>query len=235
MKRFDLRKSKCSFCAYGLESAIHLFKDCWWFKALWSALYLNESHLNIQFSSFADWIYYLSISLTNDEFRTAIISFWYTWYNRNLIFHGGNGMDIYATSVKIRFFIKGFQNTPSVYQTNSQSVYLNWIVPINGFVKVKCDAFYISVGAPTGLGVICRDQNRVVIASKSLVFNNINCCLDAEEMMLQQGMILANELKLGKVIFETDNTSVAEIIWFGVTSSQSSQSRWHRFCIEEFC
>lgn len=83
MRRSGLCKAKCSFCNYGFESSIQIFKDCWWFEALWQALDLKVSHLKIHFSSFADWLYYLSHSLTHEEFRTAIVAFLHTWYNRN--------------------------------------------------------------------------------------------------------------------------------------------------------
>lgn len=46
-------------------------------------------------------------------------------------------------------------------------------------------------------------------------------------------MKLANELKLEKVIFETDCSKVAEILWFGYVPSYSTQPSWQGTCIEE--
>lgn len=54
LKRLGLDDVRCRFCNFSIESSIHLFKYCWWLKALCNSLGLNTSHLNFQFSSFAD-------------------------------------------------------------------------------------------------------------------------------------------------------------------------------------
>lgn len=54
MRKLGLTEAKCCFCNYKFESAIHLFKDYWWFRTLWISLDLNECHLNYQFLNYAD-------------------------------------------------------------------------------------------------------------------------------------------------------------------------------------
>lgn len=60
LRRFGFQEVKCRTCNYKIESSVHLFKDRWWLKGLWNTIGTNPSHLNIQFSNFADWIFYLS-------------------------------------------------------------------------------------------------------------------------------------------------------------------------------
>lgn len=79
------------------------------------------------------------MNLPHEDFRLAIIMFWYTWYNRNLRWHGEEGMEIHETSVKIKFYIKKFHDSHSVYHTNLQSVYLTWKSPNEDFLKINCD------------------------------------------------------------------------------------------------
>lgn len=103
-------------------------------------------------------------------------------------------MEIHDTSVKIRLYIKRFQDTHSVYHTNIKSVYLTWKAHMKDFVKINCDGAWNSYGSSAGVGVICRDHHKVVIASLSVAFNNVSGCLDAEGLALKQGMLLAKEL-----------------------------------------
>lgn len=108
-RRFGLSAVKCRFCSYKTESSIHPFKDCWWLKALWSGSGLNELHLNIPFSCFADWIFYLSRNLDHKDFQLAVCTFWYFWFNKNLRWHGEDGMEILDTSMKIKLFTRRFK------------------------------------------------------------------------------------------------------------------------------
>lgn len=78
-RRFGLQEVNCKICNYKVETPIHLLKECWWIKPLWGGLGLNLSLLSIQFSYFADWVFFLSTSLSHEEFRLAITAFWYTW------------------------------------------------------------------------------------------------------------------------------------------------------------
>lgn len=73
------------------------------------------------------------------EFQTSLVTFWFSWYNRNLGWHDGNIMDVYETRTKILFFIKRTKTAHSVYQTYLQSDSLTWAAPTKDFVKVNCD------------------------------------------------------------------------------------------------
>lgn len=50
---------------------------------------------------------------------------------------------------------------------------------------------------------------------------------------IQTGIKLAKELQWERVIFKTDNTRVAEILWFGLSPQQENQSLWIQFCVKE--
>lgn len=57
--------------------------------------------------------------------------------------------------------------------------------------------------------------------------------MDAEGLALQQGMNMAKDLKLEKVIFEIDCSKIAEILWFGTASTYSTQDTWRDSYIED--
>lgn len=157
MRKLGFINARCCFCNYRIESPVHLFKDCWWVRALWTALNLDESHLHYQFLNFADWIFYLSTILPVKEFRLVTVTFWYTWFNRNLRWHDGRIMDIHEAKEIFLFFIKRCSNAHTVYNSHFQNESLIWPPP-NEFIKVNCDGAWNSIHSLTGIGVICTVQ-----------------------------------------------------------------------------
>lgn len=76
-------------------------------------------------------------------------------------------MDILLTSMKVHLFTKTFQSSQSVYRTKEQSCYLSWKAPVKEFVKINCDAAWISSDSLTGIGVISRDQQHCYVSKIS--------------------------------------------------------------------
>lgn len=58
--------------------------------------------------------------------------------------------------------------------------------PLTDFVKINCDGAWRSIDTLSGVGVICRDHTGVVLASKSLVCNNVSSCFDSEGLALNK-------------------------------------------------
>lgn len=69
-----------------------------------------------------------------------------------------------------------------------------------------------------------------MVAPRLVVFSNVGSCLG---LAIKQGMLLAKELKCDKVIFETDNTNVAETLTFGSALGMLNQDSWIPLCIDE--
>lgn len=142
-------------------------------------------------------------------------------------------MDIQCISLKITSYINRFHDARSVYQTYYQSGILTWQPHPPEFVKFNCDGAWTALHSLTGIGVICRDKDNILLASHSLALNNVGSSLDAEGVALEYSMKLANHLKLEKVIFETDCTNLAECIWFLDRAAHPSTVSWQSFCIGE--
>lgn len=57
--------------------------------------------------------------------------------------------------------------------------------------------------------------------------------MDAEGLALEHSMRLADSMKLERVTFETDCTTLAEIMWFGNTSGSPHIFSWTIFCMAQ--
>lgn len=229
-----MRDVCCKFCNFSLESPIHLLKACWWFKATWATSGLKVELLEHHFSFFADWIHYLSMKLEEDEFQKAVCIMWFVWYIRNLKWHGEDDMDIQTCVQKINAFIKRSHFNLSVYQISQQQGTHRWLPPSNGYTKINCDGAWRATHKVAGIGVICRTEEGIVLAARSVYLTNIMSSFEAEGLVIMHGFLLAKELGLKKALFETDCTKAAEAIWFGHPSLQvSDHSNWLYSSTEE--
>lgn len=89
-------------------------------------------------------------------------------------------MEIQEVLMRIKLFIKRLHLSNSVYQVKFQSDKLIWLPPCMDFVKINCDGSWRSPGSATCVTIICKDHNKLVIASQSVVLYNIMSSLDAE-------------------------------------------------------
>lgn len=160
LKRLGNTDIRCKFCNFRQETALHLFKDCWWMAALWNSLGLNKSHLLIQFSNLADWLFYLSQALSDKDFKVAVIAYWYCWYNRNLLWYNENGMEIHVIHLKIKFYLKRIHEAHSGFQSYSQSAHMVWKPPHKDLIKINCDGAWDSRTSAGGIGSYLQGLHR---------------------------------------------------------------------------
>lgn len=77
-------------------------------------------------------------------------------------------------------------------------------------------------------------QRSVIIAAHAdyaVCLPDVACSFEAERLAVKQGFLLAKELGLEKVIFETDCARVAECLWFGPPSTTNfALLRWISLC-----
>lgn len=113
----------------------------------------------ILFSHNADWIFYLPLNLDANDSRLALCLMWFVWFNRDLKWHGEDGMEIQPILLRIKYFLKRLHLSHSVYQVNPQSGNLLWMPPSKDFVKINCDGAWQSPGNIVSAGIICRDHD----------------------------------------------------------------------------
>ena len=92
-----------------------------------------------------------------------------------------------------------------------------WKRPAEGWVKINCDgAFKIKQGSVTenevGIGVVIRNKNREMVAgiTKKVL---IGSSIEAEAVALREGVWLAAERKMDRIMLETDS----EILYKEIT------------------
>lgn len=85
----------------------------------------------------------------------------------------------------------------------------HWLRPEPGWVKVNADGAYHSAEGIGGGGVVLRDHHGNFVSGASHFFPHLIDAEHAELLACQQGLVLARNRRILKVVLETDCTGVA--------------------------
>ncbi|KAK7857205.1 hypothetical protein CFP56_019147 [Quercus suber] len=80
-----------------------------------------------------------------------------------------------------------------------------WEPPPVGFYTINVDGAIPSTNGQSGVGLLIRDWNRRVIAAVSMPLPGRYSVEETEAIAVEQGLVLAKELGLEKIIVEGDS------------------------------
>ncbi|XP_075654719.1 uncharacterized protein LOC142624872 [Castanea sativa] len=87
-----------------------------------------------------------------------------------------------------------------------------WVPPPHGFYKINVDGASSNLENSSSIGVVIRDSFGQVVAA---VRKPLQACFTAEiteVMALEQGVLLAQEIQLSRVIFESDSLNAIQAV-----------------------
>ncbi|KAL9686721.1 hypothetical protein QQ045_031114 [Rhodiola kirilowii] len=177
----------CSICNYHREGDLHPFIHCRWCKSVWSSLEQNVHNDCKDFTSLADVFFFLYSQVSPDVFCKTIIAFWFIWYHRNRVMHGGSILSPVAASNRIVKLYKDFTRNNKALLSNISSTALVWQCPTGIFVKVNCDGSWFEEQKSGGLGVIVRYSHGCVLAIAAKYMEQSNNVLECEVEALLLG------------------------------------------------
>nr|XP_023913516.1 uncharacterized protein LOC112025081 [Quercus suber] len=88
----------------------------------------------------------------------------------------------------------------------------NWVLPPPGIFKVNVDGASSEHDGSSSVGVVIRDSNGLVVAALCLPLQSHFSAELMEVFALEQGVLLAQELQLPRVIVESDALAVIQAI-----------------------
>ena len=89
---------------------------------------------------------------------------------------------------------------------------VGWSAPPSGLHKINVDGAKSEDGRPSGVGVVIRDCRGVVMAASAMVLPAQYGMEVTEALVVEQGILLAQQMMLSHVILEFDSLSVVDAI-----------------------
>ena len=134
---------------------------------------------------------------------------WSVWYSRNKLLHGENGLPPLQVLEMAKSIVEDYREAFSLVSPSLPSAQECWVAPPPGFLKVNVDgASSIDGSGASGIRVIIRDVlGRIVVALCKALPVHYPAEL-TEFFALEHGVLLAQDLNISNVIFESDAASV---------------------------
>ena len=148
------------------------------------------------------------------------------WYNRNKLLHGENGLPPQQILEMAKSIVEDYREAFSLVSPSLPSAQECWAGPPPGFLKVNVDgASSIDGNDISSIGVIIRDDlGRIVVALCKALPVHYPAEL-TEFFALEYKVLLAQDLNISNVIFESDAASVISSV------NQDCKVLWGTWCI----
>ncbi|KAL9672715.1 hypothetical protein QQ045_028967 [Rhodiola kirilowii] len=155
--------TKCKLCGFPNETVLHVVKQCWWAKMLYSQLQLPLPWLDAEGETSADWLWWCSKSLKGIEFTKFLIAIWLCWRNRINVRHDKEGWNVGRAVILVKNMLKLLHRPPGlsslgfVNQSDSSSP------PPVGEVKINVDGAWDASSGGGGIGIVARNHMDFII------------------------------------------------------------------------
>ncbi|MBA0878309.1 hypothetical protein Goshw_001437 [Gossypium schwendimanii] len=170
-------------CKSSEETLIHVMKDCPKACEILVAGGLNNILLDGNYNNGIDWIEDVFCELDNKAAADFLTLLWNNWNDKNnMVFKGKMGA----------------------------AVEKGWTKPLTGYVKVNVDAS-VSNGC-RGVRVVARDHDGFVIGGYYNFKENSMDIIWAELEAFQEGLKLAEKLKVAQLIVESDSATLVNTV-----------------------
>ncbi|KAJ1389060.1 Ribonuclease H-like superfamily [Sesbania bispinosa] len=212
----------CPWCDDGIESELHLFRECPWTIGVWSQSPLGTQYLSAPTSSVGEWIDGIMNNAAEENISLFFALCYELWQARNknffeqreahlpTLFHRAlNANSARASSINLI----GFRSTQATVQAD------RWPPPPNGYFKINSDAAH-AAGEVWGIGIIIWNNSGEVLAAATRRVSTFPDPGLAEALGIRLAIEFAKDMCFDNVILEYDCKVVTDLF----SSSQLAHS-----------
>lgn len=211
----------CPVCGNEAESLDHALLDCIFSSTVWSHWSENPLSIHGIKKSFLDSIIYILSHATLQDLELFFATAWAIWFNRNRLVHEGCGLPPMQVWHLAKNSVDDFVCSATWDFNQARVSPSSWSPPPPGVHKINVDGASSELDSSSSVGVVIRDSLGQVVAA---LCKPLPACFPAELteiMALEQGVLLAQELQLPRVIVESDSSNVIQAIQEKATGSSS--------------
>ena len=171
--------------------------------------------------SFLDMALHLNYSNASQALDLFFVLSWAIWSNRNKLVHNDSPLSPPQVWTLANNSLEDFKNAAASLDIlpprRSQN---RWKAPPQGVFKVNVDGATSNQGRNSSIGVIIRDCFGHVVAALSKYLPGRFTVDGVKALAMEQGILLARELHLPRVILESDALTVIQALNDNSTGSE---------------
>ena len=200
-------------CGKVAESTSHALIFCnkisevWW---NWRSCPINLLAVN---KSFVDLALEILDAGSPVDLETLFVTAWAVWYNRNQVVHESicsPYFQIWNLAFRTQVDFKNVALFCMFQQQHSSDV--GWAAPPPEVYKKNVDGATVGNGCRSTVGVVIRDCRGLVVATACRVLNGDYGVAVIEALAVEEGIRLATEMELQRIIVESDACVVVDAI-----------------------
>lgn len=201
----------CLICGSDLENITHAILRCNSTSQVWdfwadNPIRASKNSLNFQDSS----MFILNQKSTKD-LETFFVVAWAIWYNRNKVVHNESNLSPQQTWLMAKSTLEDFSNAADVDLSYIRISPTSWKPLPCGVYKINVDGSS-DQNRYSSVEIIVRDSKGQPIACLSKFLQSNYSIEFVEIIALEQEILLAKDLQLPRVIFESDALNVIQAI-----------------------
>ena len=201
----------CLVCGYEAENINHALISCDFSSLVWNLWLENSLRMQGFGKSFLDFTLIILSHLTPQDLELFFAMTWALWSNRNRIVHKDDSLSPLQVWHMAKNVVDDYVCSARWDFDLTRPVPSKWVPPPLGIHKVNVDSASSEQDNFSSVGVAIRDNNGQVVVALYLPLQSYYSTKLTEVFALEQG-VLARELQLPRVIFESDSLAVIQAI-----------------------
>ncbi|KAK9989340.1 hypothetical protein SO802_029579 [Lithocarpus litseifolius] len=149
---------------------------------------------------------------TSHDLELFFVTAWSIWYNWNQVVHEAVELPLAQIWGYAQRLMSDFRGAISATLLSQQSPEVGWAAPPLNTYKVNVDGATSENGKPSSIGIVIRDCKGCVVAARGEILPATYSAEVIEAFAIEEGVVLACELKLSNVILESDSIVVIQTL-----------------------
>ena len=210
VRRTIIENPICDRCKQVPKSSLHALWSCGELDVVWeddSQWQCRRNHTFVDFKELLSWL------ITNQQdLELFSTSAWLIWTQRNQIHLNKPSINSHLLAAMTKELVIEFAQTvplPPYPRLATNSTQTWWRPPTQGMVKINYDGATFKDQKKSGVGVVIRDDNSMVLASMSKQLPQLYSALEVEIMAASIALLFASQLGFHRAILESDSLTLA--------------------------
>nr|XP_023886589.1 uncharacterized protein LOC111998731 [Quercus suber] len=193
----------CDHCKHVPESALHAFWTCSELDVVREDelfRHCRRRHTSMDFKELLSWL------ITNDHsleiFSTSV---WLVWTQRNQVRMSQPSISVHQIPSSARERVAEFETSqpaPPFTPPDLTSLQAKWRPPMPKMVKINCNGAIFKEQKKSGIGVVIRNNNGLVMASMSKLLPQQYTPLKIEALAASTALEFATELGFSRAVLK---------------------------------